>query len=176
MNIERSEKQSTIRYHVANEVRDYLFISFYLWICFSALIIFETSVLRAENLPFLPLGTALIKALIIGKFILIGKAIQTGAKIKPKVLLHKIVWRALTLLMVLIFFTAIEDLAVGLFHGHSAAAILTESIDHSWLQKLAPCAIMLLVLIPLITFEEVDQILGKGSLKRILFDASESSK
>ena len=48
-----------------------------------------------------------------------------------------------------------------------------EFLDRSWLQNIAPSVVMLLVLIPMITFEEVDHALGDGSLKRLLFGRSD---
>ena len=125
--------------------------------------------LRADNVQFLPIGTAVVKALILGKFILIGKAIKVGARIEPGGLLYKIAWKSLVMLLFLLVLTAIEELIVGLVHGQAISVIIAEFVDHPWLQNLAPSVLMLLVLIPMISFEEIDHVLGDGSLKRMLF-------
>ena len=135
---------------------------------------YETAVLRAEFIPFLPIGTAAVKALILGKFILIGKTIKVGARIEPGRLLNRIVWKSLTLLLFLLILTAVEELIVGLVHGQAFAEIIAEFADRSWLKNIASCLVMLLVLIPMISFEEIDRVLGDGSLKRMLFGHSEN--
>ena len=155
-------------------MRAYLGISVYLWICFSALLLYETAVLRAEHVQFLPLGTAAIKALVIGKFILIGKAMNVGEMVRHSLLLNRIAWKSLATLLLLLLFTTVEELVVGLVHGHALADIVAEMLERSWLERLAPAVIMLLVLVPLIAFEEIDKALGKGNLKRMLLDRQDS--
>jgi len=173
LNSDSSENKGGIKQRLMAEIRVYLVISLYLWICFSALMLYETVVLRAENVQYLPIGTAAIKALIIGKFILIGKAINFGEAVRHTVLLRRILWKSLATLLLLLVFTTAEELVMGLVHGQSGGEIIAEMLDRSWLERLAPSSVMLLVLIPMIAFEEIDEKLGKGSLKRLLFDRSE---
>jgi len=167
------EGKGSIKQRLMAEMRTYLVISLYLWVCFSALLLYKAVVLGADNVQFLPIGTAAIKALIIGKFILIGKAMNIGEAVRHTVLLHRILWKSLATLLLLMVFTFLEELVGGLLHGESSGEIFVAMLDRSWLERLAPDAIMLLVLIPMIAFEEIDEKLGKGRLKRLLFDRSE---
>ncbi|PQP34956.1 hypothetical protein C6A37_05060 [Desulfobacteraceae bacterium SEEP-SAG9] len=173
MSSENPRDKSSVGHRFMEEMRAYAIISLYLWICFSALLLYKTAVLRADNVQFLPLGTAAVKALIFGKFILIGKAIKVGARIKPDVLLQRIVWKSLVMLLLLLVFTMIEELIVGLVHGQETSEIIAEFIGRPWLQNIAPSVVMLLVLIPMISFEEIDHVLGDGILKRMLFGRSD---
>ena len=173
MSSDNPHDKSNIRHRFIEEMRAYGIISLYLWICFSALLLYETAVLRAENVQFLPLGTAAVKALIFGKFILIGRAMKAGARIKHDVLLPRIIWKSLAMLLLLLVFTAIEELIVGLVHGQAISGIIAEFLDRPWLQNIAPSVVMLLVLIPMISFEEIDHVLGDGTLKRMLFGRSD---
>jgi len=154
------------------EMREFGIISFYLWICFSALLLYKASLSPGAQVQLLLLGTAAVKALILGKFILIGKVFKTGERISPSVLLYKILWKALAFLLVLIVFTALEELIVGLVHGHAVAEIVAEFTARPWIQSAAPAVIMFLILIPLIAFQEVDQAIGHGTLRRTLFGRS----
>ena len=174
MDLKGTHAPSSIKSRLMKEVRAYAIISLYLWVCFGALLLYEASVLRAEGVEFLPFGNALIKALILGKVLLIGRAINIGGRISPNVLLHRIVLKSLAMLLLLLIFTAIEELIIGLVHDKDASEIVAEYLARSWLKNLAPSVVMLLVLIPMISFEEVDHVLGEGSLKRMLFDRSTS--
>jgi hypothetical protein len=63
----------------------------------------------------------------------------------------------------------IEEMVVGLVHGHTVANTVDDLTARSWLELLAPSVVMLLVLIPMISFEEIDRDLGRGKLRRMLF-------
>jgi hypothetical protein len=151
------------------ELREYLIVSIYLWICFGVLLLYKTAILRAEHVQFIPLGIAAVKALIIGKFILIGRAVKAGDRLSSSVLLIRIMWKSLAFMLLLVVFTLIEEMVMGLFHGHTVANTVDELTARSWPETFAPSLLMLLVLIPMISFEEIDRSLGKGRLRRMLF-------
>jgi len=167
---------ANIKQRLVGELRQYLIVSFYLWVCFSTLLLYENSVLGAHNVSLLPLGTALVKALVLGKFILIGKAANIGVRVRPKVLLHRILWKSLAFLVMLILFVIAEDLIVALVHGKTFSAEIAEMAGRSWLQHLAPPVMMLLVLIPMIAFGEIDHALGEGKLKGVLFGQADNTQ
>ena len=96
------------------EMREYLIISIYLWICFRVLLLYKTAVLQAEQVEFVPLGIAVVKALIIGKFILIEKVVKAGSRFTPRILLTRIMWKSLAFMLLLTAFTLIEKNCPGL--------------------------------------------------------------
>ena len=71
----------------------------------------------ASILALLPFSSTAIKALILGKFILIGKVIKVGERVRHDVLLHRILWKSLAMMLLLPIFTMVEDLLTGLVQG-----------------------------------------------------------
>ena len=173
VNSKNGEDNVGIRQRFKEEMRTYAIISLYLWICFTVLLLYQNSILRINDLALLPLSSAAIKALILGKFILIGKAIKVGERGRHDVLLHRILWKSLATMLLLMMFSSLEDLLAGLVHGHAIADTMAEMMARSSVQWVAPNLLMLLVLIPLITFEKIDTSMGKGSLSRILLNRSQ---
>ena len=165
-----------IKQRLVSELHQYMIVSFYLWVCFSTLLLYKNSLLDTNNLSLVPLGTAVVKALIIGKFILIGEATHIGVRVKPKVLLYRILWKSVVLLLMLIVFVLAEDLIMAVVHGKTMSTQITEMVAPSCLQHLAPPVIMLMVLIPMIAFEEIDHALGAGKLKGMLFGQADNSE
>ena len=159
----------TLKQRFLNELREYVIISIYLWICLSAILWYKASVLQAEQVAFLPLGIAAVKALICAKFILIGKAAKVGTRLTSGTVVQKIMWKSLAFFVLLIVLTIIEELILGVFHGETAAKALDHFLSRSWLQTLAPAVLILLVLIPMISFEEIDRAMGEGKLRQTLF-------
>ena len=87
----------------------------------------KTAVLRTAGTEVAPWGLAIVKALVLAKFILIGDAMKigeghTGPLIWPT--LHK----AVGFLLLLVILTIIEEAVVGLFHHRSISESLAISL------------------------------------------------
>ena len=152
----------------AEELKRFAVISAYLFVCFSVILFYEASQSPARQVSWVGLGVALGKALVMGKFILIGEALKAGDRVRAPTLLHRVAWRSLGLLIVLIVLKFLEHLIVGMAHKKSVASILAELGDQSWPMFLAPVMLMLLILIPLVTVTEIDRALGPAGLRGLL--------
>ena len=150
------------------ELHRYATVSVYLYVCFSALLLYKYALLREAGPAYLPLGLAAVKALILGKFVLIGEAARLGSRLKSRSLLQLIAHRALLFLLLLIVLTLIEEIVVGWVHGHSMTHTLAEYSQRSPLELLATCLLILLVLVLLVAVTEVSRVLGSGALRRLL--------
>ena len=148
------------------ELLKYILVSGYLFTSFSVLLLYEATVTGGahETLPF---TLALIKALVLGKFLLIGEALHTGSRANNHPLLARVAWKTLAFLIVLLVFKAVEELVVGLFQNKTVVEVTGEVIARSWLENLAPILIMLLILIPLISVSESYRQLGPDQFKAL---------
>jgi hypothetical protein len=63
---------SSIRERAIEELRLFVVLSIYLWICFGALLFYQSAILHAEGIAFLPLGFAALKAVVSAKFLMLG--------------------------------------------------------------------------------------------------------
>jgi Na+-transporting NADH:ubiquinone oxidoreductase subunit NqrD len=137
------------------ELRNYAIVAAYLYVCFGAILLYETALLREEGIAFLPHGLAAIKALILGKFILIGEAVGVGTRVQPRSLLSAIAASTALFLLLLLAMSVVEELVVGKVHGRSLAEVIAEFREHAGLEILAKSLLMLLILIPLVAFREL---------------------
>jgi len=53
-------------------------LALYLYVWFAALLLFKTAALRAHGIGYAPYGLAIVKALVLGKFIPIGNGLHIG--------------------------------------------------------------------------------------------------
>ena len=164
----------TLKSRLVAELKRYAIISLYLFICFGVILFYEASQSAAKEASLLTVGIALGKALVLGKFILIGEALEPGTRISAPTILHRVAWRSLGMLVVLIVFKSLEELIIGMVHSKGIHELVTELQAQSWLSLLAPVLLMLLILIPMIAAMELDRALGKDGLKNLLFDSGES--
>jgi len=165
---------ASVKEKLIEEMKAYWIITIYLWASFSLLLVWKASLIPAEEARALSFGAAFFKAAVIGKFILVGKAMKVGARLQHNRLVKRIAWKSVATMLLLAVFAILEEFVVGMLHGEAFAVILEELGHRSLLDHLAPSLIMLLVLVPMITFEEVDLALGKGQLTHLLFSRDDA--
>jgi hypothetical protein len=170
---EHASTAHRLKRRLGDEMRAYALTSVYLFVWLLALHLYENALLHEEGLAAVPLGLAAGKALILGKFVLLGEAAGAGTRLAAPTLLHRIAWRSLSLLLLLAALTVLEEFVVGWAHGHSAAETLAELEARSVQEMLASCLLMLLVLVPFVTAKQVSLALGTGGLRRLLLQRPE---
>ena len=132
-----------------NELIEYLAIASYLAVCFGALLFYKATILESEGVETTRVGLAIVKALILGKFVLILEHLKIGhGKKSARVLVLSIVKKALLFAFLLIVLTAIEDVIVGFIHGENARDALKEIGGGTRPEALATALLMFMVLNP----------------------------
>jgi hypothetical protein len=155
-----------LSYRLKEELFKYALVSGYLFISFSMLLLFKATTADGQQ-DVLPFGIALVKSLVLAKFLLIGDALKAGGRAGARPLLPRVAWKSLAFLGVLLVFTAIEELVVGYFHHKRAADVVHEVLSRSWLENLAPVLVMLLILVPLVCISEIYKDLGAEQFRKL---------
>jgi hypothetical protein len=166
--------KATLQQRVVHEFKELAIISAYLYVTLGAVIMMKAAVLRTEGIEFIPWGTAIVKAVVLGKFVLLGNMAHVGGRDISGPLIWPTLRRAFAFLVLLVVLTIIEEVVVGLFHHQSIAASLGELFGARLQETLAGYLIMLLVLIPFFAFRVLSEALGEGRLERMFFVARES--
>jgi hypothetical protein len=152
-----------------HELKEFAILAVYLYITIGAVIMMKTAVLHTEGIDFAPWGIAIVKAMLLAKFMLVGRAMKIGESDTTGPLIRPTLYRAFAFLVLLIILTIIEEAVVGLFHHRSIAASLGELAGVRLAETLAGYLIMLLVLIPYFAFRVLGEALGEGRLVRMFF-------
>jgi hypothetical protein len=158
-------QKATLIQRARHELAEYLVISAYLFVCFGSLLFYKSAILRNDGLEFAAFGLALVKALILGKFILVLQAVGIGERgDKNGILLVGILKTSLLFLILLVTLNAIEEVTLGLFHGRAAREVLGEMAGGTVPEAIAVCILLLLILIPYFSFRSLAARLGHGVL------------
>jgi len=155
---------------LGHELQKFAVIFIYLYVCFGALMLYKTAILREQGIDYAPYGFAVIKALLLAKFILMGHMAKLGERYKRRRFILVVAHKSLLFLIMLFVLTFIEEAVVGVVHGRTIGASLADVAGGTLPQILAVCVIMLLILIPYLAFRELDEVLGEGRLRQILLD------
>lgn len=167
-----NRSQAGLAHRLAHELREYAAVSVYLYVCLGALLLYKGAVLRAEGIGYAPYGIAAVKALILGKFMLVGHALRIGDRHVGKPLIYPILHKTFAFFALLLILDVIEEVIVGLVHGRSIVGSVAEIGGGTWLQMLATCVLFLLILLPYFAYREVGEFLGESTVRRILFSNS----
>ena len=62
----------TLRQRTYLEIKELVFLSLYLFITLGAMIMLKTAVLHTEEIDFTPWGIAIVKAVVLAKFMLLA--------------------------------------------------------------------------------------------------------
>jgi hypothetical protein len=161
--------KATLQQRAMHELKELAIISAYLYVTLGAVILMKTAVLRTEGVEFIPWGIAIVKAVVLGKFVLLGNMVHVGGRDISGPLIWPTLRRAFAVLALLIVLTIIEEAVVGLIHHRSIAASLGDLFGARLEETLAGYLIMLLVLIPFFAFRVLSEALGEGRLERMFF-------
>ena len=164
-----SETQVTLAQRARRELIEYFVVASYLFVCFGALIFYKASILHGEGIEFTVFGLAIVKALILGKFLLLLEALKIGEdKRHARSALANILTKSLLFSLLLFAMTVVEELIVGHIHGRTSHEILREIVGGTWQQAAAVAILLFLILIPFFGYQEVAARLGKGKLSKLL--------
>jgi hypothetical protein len=171
-----TETKATLHQRALQELKEFAILTVYLYVTLGAVVIMKTSVLHTEGIEFAPWGIAIVKALLLAKFILLGNAMRIGERYPTSPLIWPTLHKAFAFLLLLVILTIIEESVVGLFHHQSIAASLSDLVGRRLEETLAGFLILLLVLIPFFAFRVLGEALGEGRLERMFFVEREPVK
>lgn len=158
-----------LRSKIRDELRRFLIVAAYLFVCFAALAFLKSAILQAQGIVFHPLGFAAVKALICAKFIALGDALHLGGHHKGRALIWPTLRRTVATWLLVMALNLLEQLMEGYIQGRSAAATIQAFGGGTVMQLIATSIVMLLILVPLFILRSLDDVLGSGSLSRIFF-------
>jgi len=164
----------TLRQRAMRELVEFAILTAYLYVTLGAVILMKASVLHDQGISYAPWGLAIVKAAVLAKFVLVGRAMKIGERHSTLPLIWPTLHKAFAFLMLLVVLTIIEEVVVGLFHHQSVAASVGELFGAKLDETLAGIVILLLVLTPYFAIRVLSEALGEGRLARMFFVARES--
>jgi hypothetical protein len=155
-----SSQTSDLKTRVVTEVKKYATVVAYLWVLFAAFDLYKSIILEDNWRDFWGHGFAIVNALIFGKIILIGDALNIGGRSGETRRIYHILRKAFLFAILLIAFHMIETAVKEALHGHTSefAAINGRDLRLNG----AAAALFFLFLIPFLVFEDMSRALGGG--------------
>jgi hypothetical protein len=165
--VAKTDEKLPLYKRAGHEFVELAILTLYLYVTIGAVIMMKTAVLHTHGVDFAPWGVAIVKAVLLAKFMLIGHAMKIGERNTTSPLIWPTLHKAVAFLVLLIILTVAEETIVGLFHHQSIATSLGDLFGARLDQTGA--GIFMLLLIPYFAFRVLDDALGEGKLIRMFF-------
>lgn len=171
-------KRETLKGKAIRELKEFFFISFYLWVFLAMFVEFKSIVLAGQHIDFVAHGVAIINALLLGKFMLVARAFHPGRRAEAAPLIYPTLLKAAILAVVLAMCKILEDFLVGRFHKKSFAESIADFGGGSAKTIFIFTVMLFVVLLPLTAFGELGRVVGEKKLHALFLrprDASTAS-
>lgn len=121
-------------------------------------------------------GFRLVEALIIGKLILIAQMIGLGKRYERHPLFVSIAVKSILFALFIIVFNVVEQAIRALFRGADLVDAFYSFTDKGLDEILGRTLVLMVTLIPLISFLELARALGPGTLWRLFRSGQEAPR
>lgn len=153
------------------ELKEFAVIVLYLWVVLALFLVYKSVLMNEEHISFLTKGFALINALVLGKVILIARALRLGDRYNHLPLIYPTLIKSALFAIVLAGFKLLEAGIVSLYRGQSFQQSIADFGSGTTKGIVTLTCLMFVVLIPFFGFTELQRILGEGQLARFFFGA-----
>lgn len=159
----------SLRTRALHEATQFFWIFVYLWLCFGLFVLYRSLILAQHDIDYTGYGVAFVKALVLGKVILIAEGLNVADKHKDKPLIYPTLYKSIVFFVILCVFSILEHFVRGLFKHETMAESLSGLGGGSLPAILAHGLIMFVVLIPFFAFREIGRVLGENKLYHLFF-------
>ena len=119
--------KEAFRAKLIGEMEELAIVAGYLFIVFAVLLYFKSAILNSQGIHWVPWSFAAVKAVIVAKFILVGRAVHFAESYHAKPLIWETVYKSLAFVVLVSALTAIEETLKTI--GAALAAIGGETLE-----------------------------------------------
>lgn len=164
---EPGREKPSLRARLLKELKSFLIMFTYLWLVFFVFLVHEWTVLASHQIGFRFYGLAVVNALVLSKIMLIAEGLHFAERLEDKPLIYPIAYKSFSFTVLLVAAYIVEEIAVGLFHGKTAAESFPE-IGGGIVGVLTVGAIICIALVPFFSFREIARAIGQAEFRAMM--------
>ena len=165
----RLPSKAALAERAETEAKELFFLTLYLFIVFGALVFLKAAILEADGVHWAHWGFAAIKAILIAKFILIGRALHIGEGLRTKPLIWQTLHKAIAFTIFVALLTVIEEAAIGMgIHGKTFSQSIAD-LGGGTVKQMIATEFIVFVVVPLFAFGALSEAMGEKALVRAFF-------
>jgi hypothetical protein len=162
-------------HRIFREFGKFAILTAYFYVVFAVLVLFKATLLHTYGIRYVVWGGALIKSVLIAKFLMIGEGVRVASVRHQTPLLKTIAEKVFLMAALVIALICLEQIVRGLLHHQSIGGMAATLVGSGIGEKVSEAMILLLTLIPIVAFDALSEALGKNRFRQLLFYGSAPS-
>jgi hypothetical protein len=162
-------KQEGILRRIFKEAVEYWIIVCYLAIVFAAFTWYRRLLLASYGITYTNYWVAVIKALVLGKVIMIGEVLRIGRGLEKKPLIIPTLYKTLVFTLFLAIFTVLENVFRGLWKGTGFTGNVVEYLGVGLHEFFANSLVVFVTFIPFFGVKELSRVIGQDKIRALFF-------
>ena len=153
---------------LGHELKEYWLITTYLLVWFGSFTTYRKLVLAEFNVGAIDYGMIVVKSMVLGKVVLIGRAIHLGKRFEDRALVVPILAKTVMFTLFAAAFSITEELVKAMIHHHPIAEVFDLSGARGY-EMLSRLELLLVVFIPFFAISELGRVIGGNQLYDLFF-------
>ena len=167
---------AALKQKAVEELKKFWLIALYLSVFFMAFTFYRRLVLAEFGVTYLHYGVALVQALVIGKVVLIGRALGLGKRPNRGPLIVSIVITSIVFAVLVIVFGLVEHVVEGLFQDKTWLEIRHGLLESGVNELLSRVLMLVVAFVPFFSLVEIAEEIGWERLAAIFFSRRAAAK
>jgi hypothetical protein len=156
-----SEKWKRLKPKILHELINYWLLVLYLAIFFGVFTTYRRLLLAHYGISYEDYGISVIRALVLGKVILVAETLRLGRGFEEKPLVVPTVYKTFLFTVCMAVFDIAEALVRGLIRGLGPMGAVDEVMSRFHYEWLSRALVLFFALIPLFAVRELRRVLGE---------------
>lgn len=168
-------KTAEVKEKLRHEMVEYGINVLYLALVFASFTIYRRLLLAAYGIDYTNYWFALVKALVLGKVIMIGSLFGLGRGLEKRPLIFPTLYKTVVFCVFCALFTVVEHTAVGLWKGEGLAGGLADLSGKGLHELLANTLVVFVSFVPFFGVKELGRVVGESRIRTLFFRTSAES-
>ena len=164
-----AQKKDGILKRIFKEAIEYWMIVLYLALMFAAFTWYRRLLLAAYGITYTNYWVAVIKALVLGKVIMIGEVFRIGRGLEQKPLIFPTLYKTLVFTLFLAIFTVLENVIEGFWNGTEFTGNIVEFVGVGLHEFCANSLVVFVAFIPFFGVKELSRVIGQDKIRALFF-------
>jgi hypothetical protein len=170
-----NEKKKGWKQKVLHELKSYWLLVFYMAIFFGVFTTYRRLLLAHYGISYADYGISVIRALVLGKVVLVAEALRLGRSFEEKPLIVPTLYKTFLFTVCMALFDIAEGLVRGFIGGLGPTGTVhevTSRFNYEWLSR---ALVIFFAFIPFFAVRELRRVLGEGA-RGIFFRRSSAAE
>ena len=155
---------------------EYWLTVLYMALFFGAFFNYRRLILAHHQIIYEAYGISVIKALVLGKVVLVAESLRLGRGFEDKPLIVPTLYKSIIFTVCVALFNVIESMIRSFIHGIAPMGAVDELISQFNYEWLAGAIVVFISFIPFFGVRELRQVLGEGTIGKLFFHSRSAMK